>query len=110
MRVTAIGLSDLLVLTGLLAPLPTSAQRLEKIPRIGVLPVCNRTDPLWEAFQQGLRDHGYVDGQNMRIEYRCSDLEHEQLLAMAAELVRLPVDLLVTAGPGAVAAKEATME
>ena len=110
MRVTGIGLICLLLMvTGLLAPLPTSAQRPEKIPRIGVLPACNRTDPHWEAFQQGLRDLGYVDGQNMRIEYRCSDLEHEKLLAMAAELVRLPVDVLVTAGPGAVAAKQATM-
>ena len=110
MRVTGIGLICLLLMvTGLLAPLPTSAQRPEKISRIGVLPACNRTDPHWAAFQQGLRDLGYVDGQNMRIEYRCSDLEHEQLLAMAAELVRLPVDVLVTAGPGAVAAKQATM-
>jgi putative ABC transport system substrate-binding protein len=110
MRVTGIGLICLLLMvTGLLAPLPTSAQRSEKISRIGVLPACNRTDPHWAAFQQGLRDLGYVDGQNMRIEYRCSDLEHEKLLAMAAELVRLPVDVLVTAGPGAVAAKQATM-
>src|SRR6266446_1341728 len=116
MRVTAIGLIGLLMLTGLLGPLPTSAQRPEKIPRIGVLalgavdsPVCNRTDPLWEAFQQGLRDLGYMEGQNMRIEYRCGDFQHEQLLALAAELVRLPVDVLVTAGPGAVAAKQATM-
>jgi putative tryptophan/tyrosine transport system substrate-binding protein len=120
MRVIAIGVIGLLILTGLLAPLPTSAQRPEKIPRIGVMafggvgsPACNRTDPLWEAFQQGLRDLGYVDGQNMRIEYRCrafeGAFEHEQLLAMAAELVRLPVDVLVTAGPGAVAAKQATM-
>ncbi len=115
MRVTAIGLIGLLMLTGLLGPLPTSAQRPEKIPRIGVLalgavdsPVCNRTDPLWEAFQQGLRDLGYMEGQNMRIEYRCGDFQHEQLLALAAELVRLPVDVLVTAGPGALAAKQAT--
>src|SRR6266481_789280 len=115
MRVTAIGLIGLLILTGLLGPLPTSAQRPEKIPRIGVLalgavdsPVCNRTDPLWEAFQQGLHDLGYTEGQNMRIEYRCGDFQHEQLLALAAELARLPVDVLVTAGPGALAAKQAT--
>jgi putative tryptophan/tyrosine transport system substrate-binding protein len=96
------------MLTGLLGPLPSSAQRPEKIPRIGVLPVCNRTDPLWEAFQQGLRDLGYMEGENMRIEYRCGDIQHEQLLALATELVRLPVDVLVTAGPGALAAKQAT--
>jgi putative ABC transport system substrate-binding protein len=115
MRVTAIGLL-LLLLTGLIGPLPASAQRPGKMPRIGVLvpfggvgsPACNRTDPDWGAFQQGLRDLGYVDGQNMRIEYRCSDFRHEQLLAVAAELVRLPVDVLVTAGAGALAAKQAT--
>jgi len=115
MRVTAIGLIGLLMLTGLLGPLPTSAQVPEKIPRIGVLalgaadsPTCKRTDPLWEAFEQGLRDLGYIEGQNMRIEYRCGDFQREQLVARAAELARLPVDVLVTAGPGALAAKEAT--
>src|ERR1700731_2271765 len=115
MRVAAIGLIGLLMLTALLGPLPTSAQRQEKIPRIGFLalgavdpPACNRTDPLWEAFQQGLRDLGYMEGQNIRIEYRCGDFQHEQLLAPAAELVRLPVDVIVTAGPGALAAKQAT--
>ena len=90
MRVAAIGLIGLLMLTALLGPLPTSAQRPEKIPRIGVLAL------------------GYMEGQNMRIEYRCGDFQHEQLLALAAELVRLPVGVLVTAGPGALAAKQAT--
>ena len=66
---------------------------LGDLPRVGVLALgaadsaaCNRTDPLWEAFQQGLRDLGYVEGQNLRIEYRCGDFQHEQLLALAKRL------------------------
>src|SRR5258708_7793704 len=76
--------------------------------RAFLAPACIRTDPSWEAFQQGLRDLGYVEGQNMHIECRCGDFRDEQLLAVAGELVRLPVDVLVTAGAGAVAAKQAT--
>src|SRR5437879_285644 len=110
-----VGIIVTFALSLLWVPLAAQAQRPGKIPRIGVLapggvgsPAWNRTDPLWEAFQQGLRDLGYVEGQNMRIEYRSGDFQHEQLLALAAELVRLPVDVLVTAGPGALAAKQAT--
>jgi len=112
MRVTLLGLLGLLILLG---PLPTRAQRPGKIPRIGVLalggvgsPAWNRTDPLWEAFQQGLRDLGYVEGHNIHIEYRSDEIQHERLLARANELVQLPVDVLVTVGLGALAAKQAT--
>jgi putative ABC transport system substrate-binding protein len=91
-------------------PLVAQAQQPGKIPRIGVLAPSGAswTDPLWAAFQQGLRDLGYVEGQNIRIEYRSGETQDERLLALATELVQLPVDVLVTAGPGALAAKQAT--
>jgi putative tryptophan/tyrosine transport system substrate-binding protein len=64
---------------------------------------------LWEAFRQGLRDLGSVEGQNIVLEYRCAAGQHERLPALAAELVQLPVDQLVTNRvAGAQAAKDAT--
>jgi putative ABC transport system substrate-binding protein len=63
---------------------------------------------LWEAFQQGLRDLGYVEGQTIGLEYRFAAGQNERLPALAAELVRLPVDVLVTAGAGVLAAQRAT--
>ena len=108
MRVTLIGLLGLLVLTVLLAPLPTDAQRPGKIPRIGYLHLGAAIDHLDEAFQHGLRDLGYVAGKNLVLEYRFAAGQDERLPALAAELVQLPVDVLVTAGQGAVAAKQAT--
>jgi len=63
---------------------------------------------LWETFQQGLRDLGYVEGKNIVLEYRFMAGQPERLPALAAELVRLPVDVLVTPGSGAPAAKQAT--
>jgi putative ABC transport system substrate-binding protein len=65
--------------------------------------------PLWEAFRHGLRDLGYVEGQNIILEYRFAAGQNERLPALAAELVQLQVDVLVTnSGPGAQAAKDAT--
>jgi len=59
---------------------------------------------------QGLRDFGYVDGENLRIEFGAAEGQMERLPALAAELVRLPVDVLVAGGPEAVlrAARDAT--
>jgi putative tryptophan/tyrosine transport system substrate-binding protein len=112
---SAVGVIVTLTLSLLAEPLTVTAQPRSTVPRIGILapggvgsPAWNRTDPWWEAFQQGLRDLGYVEGQNIRIEYRSGEIQDERLLALATELVRLPVDVLVTAGPGAVAAKQAT--
>ena len=97
-----------LMLSLLAASLAAQAQPREKIPLVGVLRPTSPTDPLTEAFRQGLRDLGYVEGYNMRLEYRFAEGQSERLPALAAELVRLPVDVLVTDGPGALAAKHAT--
>ena len=97
-----------LMLSLLAASLAAHAQPREKIPLVGVLRPTSPTDPLTEAFRQGLRDLGYVEGHNIHLEYRFAEGQYERLPALAAELVRLPVDVLVTDGPGAVAAKHAT--
>jgi ABC-type uncharacterized transport system substrate-binding protein len=81
------------------------------VPRIGYLgyssPPLERH--LVETFQQGLRSIGYVDGQNVAIEYRSGEGKLERLPALATELVGLNVDIIVTlATPGALAAKQAT--
>jgi putative ABC transport system substrate-binding protein len=89
-------------------PLAAQAQPRGKIPLVGVLRPTSPTDPLTEAFRQGLHDLGYVEGHNIRLEYRFAEGQYERLPELAAELVRLPVDVLVTDGPGAVAAKHAT--
>jgi putative tryptophan/tyrosine transport system substrate-binding protein len=95
----------------LAAPLAAEAQAPAKVPRIGFLssqtPAVSA--PYLEAFRQGLRELGYVEGQNIAIEYRFSEGRPERLPALAAELVRLKVDVIVTtAPPAAPAAKQAT--
>jgi putative ABC transport system substrate-binding protein len=101
-----IGLAVVLGLV--LAPFAAQAQQGGKVPLVGVLRPTSPTDPLTETFRQGLRDLGYVEGHNIRLVYRFADGQYERLPGLAAELVRLPVDVLVTDGPGAVAAKHAT--
>ncbi len=66
--------------------------------------------PRIEAFRQGLRELGYVEGKNIVIEWRSSEGKSERAPGLAAELVRLKVDVIVTAGPQSTrAAKEATV-
>jgi putative ABC transport system substrate-binding protein len=87
------------------------AQQPTKIPRIGYLsPTSPSISPTRiEAFRQGLRELGYVEGKNIVIEYRYAERKFDRLPALAAELVRLKVDLIVTTGPTVTrAAKEAT--
>jgi putative ABC transport system substrate-binding protein len=92
----------------LAAPLAAEAQQAAKVARIGYL-ATNPTPHLQEAFRQGLRDLGYVEGRNLVIEYRDAEGKSEQLPARAAELVALKVDVIVAAGtPAALAAKQAT--
>ena len=95
----------------LAAPLAAEAQPAGKVYRIGVLestsPALNAAN--LAAFQQELRELGYVERQNYAIEYRSADGRLERFPDLAAELVRLKVDLIVTRGTtGALAAKNAT--
>lgn len=88
------------------------AQQPTKVPRIGfVTPIGdpNTPGPLVEAFRQGLRDLGYIEGKNILVEYRYTEGKIDRNPSLVAELVQLKVDVLVTPGPGATrAAKQAT--
>jgi len=99
-----------LVLGFFVTPLAGEAQQSKKVYRIGFLSAgSSLPTPNVEAFQQSLRDLGYVEGQNLAIEYRYAENHLERLPDLAAELVRLPVDLIVTSGtPATRAAKHAT--
>jgi putative ABC transport system substrate-binding protein len=92
----------MLTLSMLLASLAVDAQPPKKVPRIGVL-LTNASapwfPPLLAAFHQGLRDFGYVEGQNLVIEYRSAEGHAERLPALAAELVQLQVEVIVALGP-----------
>lgn len=87
---------------------PGAATAQSKIPRIGVLRPTSASNPYTESFRQGLRDLGYVEGRTIHIEYRYSDGHQHQLPALAAELVALKLDIIVTDGPGIPAVKAAT--
>ncbi len=90
---------------------PVEAQQAQKIPRIGYLTsVSPATDSSRsEAFRQGLRELGYVEGKNIVIEYRYAEGELNRLPGLADELVQLKVDLIVASStPGVLAAKNAT--
>ena len=95
----------------LAAPLAAEAQPAGKEPRIGFLSVTSPSDrpPLLDAFRQGLRELGWVEGQNIVIDYRYAEDRDDRLPGLAAELVRLKVDLIVSWGTqGVTAAKNAT--
>ena len=97
----------------LAAPLAARAQQTEKNHRIGILGNVPLSDPgsarLWGEFTQGLRDLGYVEGRNITIEYRSSDGKYERLPGLAADLVRLNVDVIVApAVQNVLAARQAT--
>ena len=99
-----------LALLALAAPLAAEAQQAAKIARIGYLAFNLAASPhMIEAFLQGLRDLGYVEGGNVVIEYRSAEGKPERLPALAAELVALKVDVIVAPAPlAALAAKQAT--
>jgi putative ABC transport system substrate-binding protein len=92
------------------APMAGEAQAPSKIPRVGYLePGRAAGTPFFEAFRQGLRDLGWVEGQNVVLAVRAAEGRYERLPDLAAELVRLPVDVLFASStPAAVAAKQAT--
>ena len=85
---------------------PSAAQPSTKVPRIGVLytGTPSTASPSLEAFRQGLREHGYVEGRNIVVEQRYGDGKLERLTELAAELVRLKVDVIVTPTDEAIAA------
>jgi putative ABC transport system substrate-binding protein len=89
--------------------LAVEAQQAGKVWRIGFLRAGQPPKPWVEAFQQGLRERGYVDGQNVVVEFRFTDGSFDQLPRLAEELVRLKVDVILASGaPPALAAKKAT--
>ena len=90
---------------------PAESQQTGKVFRIGYLDssTASASAVLVEAFQQELSKLGWTEGKNFTIEYRFADQKNDRLAALAADLVRLKVDLiLVSGGPAAVAAKKAT--
>src|SRR5688572_26029628 len=80
-------------------PLPLGAQQVVRPPRVGVLIFSNpQTDPNTEAFRRGMHDLGYVDGQNIAIEYRYAEGKPERFPELAAELVRLKPNVVFVLG------------
>jgi putative ABC transport system substrate-binding protein len=102
-----------MILTGglLAAPLASFAQQPVKIARIGFLHPASAQgfDVLLQAFRDGLRELGYVEGKNLQLEVRWGEGKLERLPALAAELVQSKVDVIVAAAsPSVIAAREAT--
>ena len=95
----------------LASPRASEAQQAGKVPRIGYLRSTSPSDrpPLLDAFRQGLRELGWVEGRNIVIDYRYAEGRFDRLPDLAAELVRLKVDIIVASPtPAAAAAKNAT--
>ena len=110
-RMTRLVLMVTLTIGLLAAPLAAVAQQPTKMSRIGFLATNSpaQTTHLLEAFRQGLRDLGYVEGRNIAIEYRWAEGRAERLAPFVVELVGLKVDVIVaTSSPLALAAKEVT--
>jgi len=80
----------------LLAPVVVKAQQPGTIPRIGVIFMGGRDQPHLESFKQGLRELGYVEGKNIRLEYRYAEGKYDRLPELATDLVRERVDVIVT--------------
>jgi len=94
----------------LVSPLAAEAQQAGRIPRVGVLATRTAGDARLEGLLQGLRELGYVEGRNLLVEYRDAEGKTERFPALAAELVLLKCDVIVTTGGtlAAQAAKQAT--
>jgi len=103
----------LLAVTVLVAPRAGEAQQAASLPRIGFLNPGSLSEPRFprflQAFRQGLRELGYVEGQNIAIEFRWAEGQYDRLPGLAAELVRLKVNVIVAGGgPAIQAARQAT--
>ena len=120
MRLSALGLIVTLALGLLVAPLAATAQQPGQVYRIGVLSAFSPpAEPdgqqqssiwdLWGTFWQGMRELGWMEGQNIVVEYRWAERRFARLPALATELVQRKVDvILVGDGAAIVAAKQAT--
>ena len=111
MRSSTIGLLVLCTFGLFALPLVAAAQPSRTVPRLGMLLVISAAEPHpgLEAFRQGLRELGWVEGQNIALEYRYAEWRYERLPDLAAELVHVPVDVIfASSAPGAQAAKQAT--
>jgi putative tryptophan/tyrosine transport system substrate-binding protein len=92
----------------LVAPKPSSAQQYQaKIPRVGILSVADsERAPIFDAFRQGLSDLGYVEGSNITLEFRLAHGNLSLARQLAAQLVALPVDVIVSEGLGTATATD----
>ena len=91
------------------SPLTAQGQQVAKVPRIGYLAGSSVNFHLADAFRQGLRDLGYIDGRNIVIEFRSAEGKLDRFAALAAELVALKVDVIVASNTAsALAAKQTT--
>jgi putative tryptophan/tyrosine transport system substrate-binding protein len=110
MRLSPVGLVATLALAILVAPLAAHAQPPTPVHRIGyLLDTTPGRDPYVGAFLEGMRALGYVEGQHLVLEVRGAEGQYERLPTLAAELVHLQVEVIVTYGtPPSVAAKHAT--
>ena len=98
-----------LTLSLILASLVAEGQQTEKVRRIGFLSAAIPDPQIDDGFRQGLREHGYFEGQNLLVERRSAEGRNDRLPVFAAELVRLKVEVVVTATTAAVlAVKKAT--
>jgi len=104
-----IGLAVVLAICLLAAPLAAEAQQTGKVWRIGVLSGSSADAPWWKPFHDSLRGLGYVEGQNIAFEWRLSGGRAERFPDLAADLVRLKVDVIVASdNPAIAAAQKAT--
>ena len=109
MGYSTLGCLVTLILSLLAVPFATGAQPLAKMPRVGILALGSPPYQGFDELRHGLRELGYIEGQTIAFEIRWAEFNFERLPALAAELVHLPVDVLVTYGPqGVRAAKDAT--
>jgi len=110
-RVAAFGCAAVVLAVGAGTPAPSDAQQAAKSYRIGLLSATSEPGFVEQvrALRQGLRESGYVEGKNLNVEFRYADDRYDRLPTLAAELVQLKVDLILTSGtPATLAVKNAT--